>query len=519
MIGKHRTFTFALAVALLMLLAVGSIASADGPYQNDQDNGVKEVCIDGYVINHREIPVDGTKTTPPLVVSVVDANGNVVATSNVDEDGYFKFEGLAEGEYNLQMQLPPGWEGIVPQARLEGVAETGLTQFDETEGCHRVVFKIRRLVTIPVLKWEEQLDGTVIPGEDWKVTATPVKDPFAKVVTITITNGQGSLTLTPGTWTVAETVKAGWTPVTPATVTRVIDQYEAGELNEIVFKNREPACHPQITITKVGYGTNANGDPEALGTLSGWKFTVSRADKSAPAVTKVTGGDGRAVFEDLMPGVYKVEETVQKGWEVLGDNPVTVVLMDCEEVDVTFENQELIGDLRITGKKLFKAWEKPYKGTVVGLPGWTITAKLVGTDAMTSTTTNALGEYEFTAEALAAAGMGFPGAAIKVCEEDRDNWIHVTPECVVVRFPYPVPADYTGEVVNFTNVQDPPLEGTAAYNTGKASGSCRAYHQVVPGDTLAKISGKYGAAMTGIIRANGIRNADVIYLGQKLCIP
>lgn len=519
MIGKHRTFTFALAVALLMLLAVGSIASADGPYQNDQDGKVAGVCIHGVVINHREQPVDGTKTTPPLVVNLLDANGGTVATANVEADGYFKFEGLVEGEYNLSMQLPPGWEGIVPQARLEGVAETGLTQFDEVKGCHKVIFKIRRLVTIQVYKWEEQLDGTVIPGEDWKITATPVKDPFAKVVTITITNGQGSLTLTPGTWTVAETVKPGWTPVTPPVVTREIDQYDTGELNEIVFKNREPVCHPQITVTKVGYGTNANGDPEALGTLSGWKFTVSRADKGVPAITKVTGGDGRAVFDNLLPGVYKVEETVQTGWEVLGENPVTVTLMDCEEVDVTFENQELIGDLRITGKKLYKAWEEPYKGTLVGLPGWTITAKLVGTDAMTSTTTNALGEYEFTAEALSLAGMGFPGAAIKVCEEDRDDWVHVSPECVVVRFPYPVPPEYTGEVVDFVNVQEAVMKKDGYKDGHKPGYDCRAWHQVKPGDTLGKISGKYGAAMKGIIRANGIKNPDVIFLGQKLCIP
>ena len=201
MISKHRSFVVVMAAALLMLLAFASVASADG-LTNGLTNDVAEpICVDGYVINHREIPVDGTKTIDPLMVSAVDASGAVVATVAVGKDGYFEFEELAPGDYDFQMVLPLGWEGIVPAADLEGVAVTGLTSFAEQEKCYRIVFKIRRLVTVPVLKWEEQLDGTVIPGEEWLITATPVKDPFAKVVTATVTGGQTSITLTPGTTT------------------------------------------------------------------------------------------------------------------------------------------------------------------------------------------------------------------------------------------------------------------------------------------------------------------------------
>jgi hypothetical protein len=238
-----------------------------------------------------------------------------------------------------------------------------------------------------------------------------------------------------------------------------------------------------------------------------------------------TGGDGRAVFSGLYPGVYKVTESVQSGWKVLGDNPVTVVLMDCESVEVTFENEELIGTLSVSGKKLFQAWVAPYKGTLVGLPGWTITATLVGTDVSIATVTNALGEYVFTQDALRNAGMGFPGASIKVCEEERDHWIAKTPVCVTIKFPYPVPPTYTGATVNFTNVQDPPLPGTTRAQprtaTAQATGAagCSAYHTVSSGDTVAKLAGRYSTSASGIIRANGIRNANVIYLGQRLCIP
>lgn len=512
---KQRTFILALAAALLMMLVVGSVAFADGP--TAAQNGAKDVCVDGYVINHREQPVDGSQVRLQ-VWAVPEGATSPVMTADVDKDGYFKFKGLAPGSYDFQLQLPAGWEGIVPQVGEAGLARTGFTQFDASATCYRILFKVRRIVEIPVLKWEERLDGTVTPGSNWLITATPIRDPFARVVTATITNGQTSLRLTPGTWSVAETVKSGWTPITPPVVTRVIDQYQPlGAINPIVFKNREPVCHPSITVTKWGYGTNADGGQEPLGTLAGWKFTVSRADKTMTAITQVTGGDGRAVFNNLRPGVYKVTETVQKGWEVIGDNPVTVVLVDCENVELNFQNQELIGDLRIYGTKWFKAWEKPYKGTLIGLPGWQITATLVGTDDAVTTFTNALGEYEFTEAML--GDLAFPGATLEVCEEERDHWIPTTPVCVTVKFPFPVPADYTGVKVDFTNIQDPPLPGTAATTVTTASGSCSAYHTVVAGDTVAKLAGKYGVSARGIIQANSIKNADVIYRGQRLCIP
>ncbi len=520
---KQRTFILALAAALLMLLLVGSVAFADGPTTNGVQQAKGEVCVDGYVINHRELAVDGTKTNPPLVVEAWDvATNQQVGTAPVGKDGYFKFANLAAGTYNFRLPLPEGWNGIVPLARIGGVAETGPTALAKSSTCYRILFKIRRLVTIPVLKWEERLDGTVVPGENWNITATPVGDPFAKVVTATITSGQGLLTLTPGTWSVAETVKSGWTPLTPNPVERIVDQYQPiGAINPIVFKNREPVCHPKIIVTKLGYGTNSDGGKEPLGTIAGWKFTVSRADGTATSIVKTTSGDGRAVFDGLYPGVYKVTETVQSGWKVLGNNPITVSLMDCETVEATFENQELIGTLKISGTKWFEAWEKPYKGTLVGLPGWVITATLVGTETSVSTSTDALGQYVFTQDQLKTAEMAFPGASINVCEEQRDHWIAKTPVCVTVKFPYPVPPTYTGATVNFTNVQDPPVAGatTAARPVAVSTGSCAAHHTVKSGDTLAKVAGKYGVSGSSIIRANNIRNADLIYLGQSLCIP
>jgi len=113
--------------------------------------------------------------------------------------------------------------------------------------------------------------------------------------------------------------------------------------------------------------------------------------------------------------------------------------------------------------------------------------------------------------------MAFGGASIEVCEEDRDHWIHITPECVTVKFPFPVPPEYEGEVVNFTNIQDPPVTAATVYEK-ETGGACGTVYRVAKGDTLARIAAKFDVSMRDLIKANGIRNPDLIVIGQKLCI-
>lgn len=513
-ISKRTLFRgLALTAVVVMLFAVAGIALAG-------NHAAETICVDGYIINHRELAVDGTELSPTLRVEAVNSAGQSVF-ADVDSAGYFEFEELPVGSWNFRLQLPESWDGIVPVAARGGVAETGITEFDEQTGCYRIVFKIRRLFDLTVLKWEELLDGTVQPGVDWEITATPVKDPFVKSQTETTNEGgRAQFTLTPGQWIISEKVEPKWHPVTPSKVTITLDQYEAaGAINPVVFKNREPACTSEIVVEKLGFGTDAEGTEIQLGPLAGWKVTVVRADHTWPPITKVTDGSGRATFSGLKPGVYIVSEHLQVGWESMDeDTSQTVIHRNCESSEVLFRNKEVTGELKIQGYKLFKAWEPPYKGHPVGLSGWVITATLVGTDIMTTTVTDALGHYIFPEAALEAAGMGFPGATVEVCEEQRDNWIHITPKCVRVKFPYPVPPNYGGAWIDFTNVQDPPV-AMASTATTSVSGGCRTRYTVQRGDTMARIAAANGSSISAITRASGIANANLIRTGQVLCIP
>ncbi|MDX1417539.1 MAG: LysM peptidoglycan-binding domain-containing protein [Candidatus Promineifilaceae bacterium] len=54
---------------------------------------------------------------------------------------------------------------------------------------------------------------------------------------------------------------------------------------------------------------------------------------------------------------------------------------------------------------------------------------------------------------------------------------------------------------------------------GGTGGLCRQVHHVAWGETLSEIGLKYRVSPYAIAQANGIRNLDLIYAGQTLCIP
>ena len=556
MTQKRRRFTILVAVfaALTMLFTMASVSFAGG-----EDGTDETICVNGYVINHREQAVDGTQFTPGMKVYAIgvpatydaaelpdlsaevssvdqldqlaagsadEANttGILVAVAEVGSNGYWEFKELPAGfYYAFALPLPVDWDGIVPAAHRNGIAWTGWAKLDENgTTCYNILFKIRRWFDVTVIKWEELMDGTVQPGEGWTITATPQGDPWAvKQTETTDATGTAVVQLTPGTWQIKETVQSGWKPITPSTVYLTLDQYAPpGATDPVVFKNLEPPCYASITVEKNGLGTDANGGTVWLGPLAGWKITLSRPDGKIYPVTMTTDGSGKVTFENLIPGVYSVKEAVQAGWEAVSDNPQTVVIRDCEDARVLFENKEIAGDLQISGTKYFRAWVPPYQGVTVGLSGWEITATLKGTDPaiFVTTHTDALGNYKFSEATLDAAGMAIPGATITVCEEQRDHWIAVTPTCVDVMFPYPVPATYTGAKVNFTNVQDPPLPGASVSSAGSSSANCAVSYTVKRGDNLSSIAAANGTTVAAMTQLNGLANPNMIRAGQTLCV-
>jgi LysM repeat protein len=54
---------------------------------------------------------------------------------------------------------------------------------------------------------------------------------------------------------------------------------------------------------------------------------------------------------------------------------------------------------------------------------------------------------------------------------------------------------------------------------GGGQTSCVAYHVVRYGETMYRIAYRYGVSVWQLARANGIYNLNMVYPGQRLCIP
>lgn len=51
-----------------------------------------------------------------------------------------------------------------------------------------------------------------------------------------------------------------------------------------------------------------------------------------------------------------------------------------------------------------------------------------------------------------------------------------------------------------------------------AASGCK-WHSVVPGDTLSRLGARNRTTVSALVKANHIRNPDLIFVGQRLCIP
>jgi lysozyme len=54
---------------------------------------------------------------------------------------------------------------------------------------------------------------------------------------------------------------------------------------------------------------------------------------------------------------------------------------------------------------------------------------------------------------------------------------------------------------------------------GKEPCACRTTYTVRRGDNLFRIAIRYGTTVKALVRCNNISNPNLIYRGQRLCIP
>ncbi len=363
-------------------------------------------------------------------------NGDYPSLTTVSNaEGKFRFNLPGTGRWGLTIDTPERWEGVT---KTQLAVHVGFGN----NACVKVRFKMRELITIKVIKIDE--NHTPQPG--WTITATPGPgNTFGAVQTgVTDENGEVELEVTAGAWVITEAPPAGmiwWRPISPADGVHTIDVKGPGPYT-IRFKNileKEPK--PCINVFK--YDVPPDPTQDSFG-LSGWPIQILRTN-GALADAGVTDSFGQVTFTDLPYGPYVVEEIMQPGWEPASPSRFSVVLTSRDNgcKDIIFYNKQLPKGFCFEGRKIDKRDN-------VGIPDWEISASPVeaGGFVPDSVLTDGEGRYRFY---LPMEDYRIPGAVYEVSETVPDGWTAVGPTSFLVTLPeHP---DTCVQVPDFVNQQ------------------------------------------------------------------
>lgn len=64
-----------------------------------------------------------------------------------------------------------------------------------------------------------------------------------------------------------------------------------------------------------------------------------------------------------------------------------------------------------------------------------------------------------------------------------------------------------------------PVAGYGNPNPAPYAGACGQYHTVRAGESLSGIAYRYGLSLDALVRHNRVVNRDMVYVGQRLCVP
>jgi hypothetical protein len=443
-------------------------------------------CINGTKIDdqHRGLP-DWNIFAQPTA-------GGPLFMTQTGADGSFHFPNLTLGQWTVWEEVPAGWTPVTPAKFTVTLTTAG------DKDCVVVRFKNRPPdLCAEGLKVNEK--GVGLP--DWVISASSLADPATVMTTTTDAQGHYRFVgLTLGTWVFSETHQTGWTAITSDTVK--VDVTAGRSCTQVpIFRNRAPqSCIEGIKRD------DPNGKVPSAG-LPGWSILLQPTGGGA-IQKRITDGTGAFRFDGLPVGDYDVWEQPQVGWEPVSPTKVTVTVAASDEPlcsRVEFINRQTPRDICIDGFKLDSHGN-------VGLPGFTMTAeylgpsKLVTTTVMTATT-DGIGYYRFSSLT--------PGS-YKVSVGEMPGWSPVGASSRTVKVDWP--PKYVCTRANFWDRQgtpppvDPPSDNSS-------NNSCRAWHSVKSGQTLAGVAAQYGTTIRALLQANYIPNVNVIRVGQRLCIP
>jgi len=391
-------------------------------------------------LNSSGIWDEGELGVPGWTITLHDAEGTLIGSELTDADGMVMFDNLTLGRYTVAEGSRDGWEPTTPASVIVSLAEGQPLTVDF--GNHRMPVP----GTITAYKYSDlNSDATWDEGEPavagWTMT---LRDAAGAVVATGLTDVDGMVVFNgvlPGSYTVEEGSRAGWTPTT---LTMVPVMLIEGQPQSVYFGNHE------IVYTK----TFELSYPKAP---AGLTFSVNYMLNGEPVTLALTGTGPTYTAQVPVKYPFTIADI-----EWMASDGVASYMLGASADEVLRGNvtNSFTYDPRVSGYKFDDqdgngVWDEGEPG----LAGWTIylykyspqvavSAVLpispLGSVLVASTTTAADGSYSFE-------GM-LPGMYY-MAEEMQTGWLPTlwptTPVTVV--------SDTAATGLNFGNSQFAPF--------------------------------------------------------------
>ena len=296
-------------------------------------------------INGNGLQDEGEPGEPGVVIHLIDDEGNRVATTTSDSNGYYEFDGLSPGNYSIQVTPDEGYsfspvvDGGNQVSQVEDQPYGTSPQVELTIGTQEDTWNVGLIQPVSVGNkvWNDSNgNGIQDAGESGMpgVTAILVDGSGAELDT-TVTNDDGLYLfegLSPGTYAVKFEIPDEYlftptakttTPITDAVdgslsyddVTSDVNP-ETGSTDAVFLNSGEEnmsfdaGIFIPVTISGSTWhdldadGVQEEGEPGLPGS------TVTLYDRDGDFIgIMVTDSDGNFLFEDLPPGTYHTELT------------------------------------------------------------------------------------------------------------------------------------------------------------------------------------------------------------------
>jgi large repetitive protein len=306
-------------------------------------------------------------------ISLSNTTRGITRTASTNDTGFFLFDSLPLGIYQLNETVQPGWVQLTPDRTIEiNITVPDLVNQNFINSPSNGSISGYKL---------NQTGGQGLSG--WTIRIYNQSSGTLVSQAVTGSDGGFSFSSLPwGTYLVNETLQPGWTLVNPAggNYSIIINGTNLNVPNRNFSNLQQPGAIS-------GYKLNQTGGQG----LSGWTIRIYNQSSGVLVAQAVTGLEGGFNFSSLPWGTYLVNETLQPGWTLVspagGNYSIIINGTNLNVVNRNFSNLQQPGS--ISGYKFNQS-------SGLGLGGWEMNLFNQSGAEIASTMTNSSGGFSFS---------------------------------------------------------------------------------------------------------------------------